>query len=488
MEAIFDKLFIGGDLSGIQKFLYNISSRKAAVSLKGRSAYLSRYMENVKDSIIQIAKVAGAEDSKDVYCSGGKFYIITDNKPSVVNAIHDFSLQAISDLWKDHFGQLSLCIACEPFTENEDGTVQVRDLNNAPSSNLWRFVNNEFARQKTQKFKPIIETAYNEFFNPLPVGGTTKVCAITGVESDQCLSIRFKGTDEPIYVLPSVKEQIELGESIKEKEGNNKTFEDYAGNSYLGVLRMDVDGLGSRFIQGFKSIDKYQEFSKRLKDFFEDGVKQIQRGTKYKDYSDVIYAGGDDLFIVGRWDVLIDLAEEIHEKTKENFADENISISGGMVVVNPKYPIAKAAEGAGEAEEAAKSFRNGEKNAFHFLGRTVSWVDEFETVKEYQKRFCSLINEHDISKGILHKLMLYAAMSDENKRRKADKQSEDYSYLWHASYYLTRYMKRYDKDEEVQKFCQELRDKVVPKDESKLQLVALAARWAELLLRENTNN
>lgn len=29
-------LFVGGDLSGIQKFLYNITSRKAAVSLKGR--------------------------------------------------------------------------------------------------------------------------------------------------------------------------------------------------------------------------------------------------------------------------------------------------------------------------------------------------------------------------------------------------------------------------------------------------------------------
>lgn len=27
-------LFIGGDISGIQKFIYNISSKKAAVSLK----------------------------------------------------------------------------------------------------------------------------------------------------------------------------------------------------------------------------------------------------------------------------------------------------------------------------------------------------------------------------------------------------------------------------------------------------------------------
>ena len=41
---VFNQLFVGGDLSGIQKFLYNISSKKAAVSLKGRSDYLRQRM------------------------------------------------------------------------------------------------------------------------------------------------------------------------------------------------------------------------------------------------------------------------------------------------------------------------------------------------------------------------------------------------------------------------------------------------------------
>ena len=40
-------LFVGGDLSGIQQFIYNISSKKAMVSLKGRSAYLSEYTETL---------------------------------------------------------------------------------------------------------------------------------------------------------------------------------------------------------------------------------------------------------------------------------------------------------------------------------------------------------------------------------------------------------------------------------------------------------
>ena len=34
MEQDYKQLFVGGDLSGIQKFLYNISSKKFVIRLK----------------------------------------------------------------------------------------------------------------------------------------------------------------------------------------------------------------------------------------------------------------------------------------------------------------------------------------------------------------------------------------------------------------------------------------------------------------------
>lgn len=49
----YKKLFIGGDLTGIQKFLYNISSQKAAVSLKGRSSYLSDFMDRKCEAVLE---------------------------------------------------------------------------------------------------------------------------------------------------------------------------------------------------------------------------------------------------------------------------------------------------------------------------------------------------------------------------------------------------------------------------------------------------
>ena len=79
MEQEYKQLFVGGDLSGIQKFLYNISSKKAAVSLKGRSYYLQQYMNNVCTKLEDAVNQVGAKHVEVIYNSGGKFYLLTDN-------------------------------------------------------------------------------------------------------------------------------------------------------------------------------------------------------------------------------------------------------------------------------------------------------------------------------------------------------------------------------------------------------------------------
>lgn len=248
---------------------------------------------------------------------------------------------------------------------------------------------------------------------------------------------------------------------------------------------MDVDGLGKRFIKGFKSISEYKVFSKRLVDFFEKKIAEIRREEEFFKYINVIYSGGDDLFVVGRWDKVIDFAERIHNEVERAFKNDGISISGGMVAVKPKFPISKAAELSGMAEDSAKDFNNGEKNAFNFLGVTVSWEEEFDKVKSQQQRFTTLIKEHAMSKSILHQTMLYASIAEHNKQLKKEGKAEDFSYIWHFTYYLTRFAKRHEKDEDIVNFCRELRNKDISGIQGRnLELLGLAARWAELLIRE----
>ena len=487
-SQVFNKLFVGGDLSGIQRFLYNISSKKAAVSLKGRSYYLRQLMENVCSDIKRAVEANGAKAVDVIYSSGGKFYLLTDNTPQIVQAVETCAKQSKQKLWEEHKGQLGLNISCVSFNEHPDGTIDCQGALRQKPGYLWKIVNADFAHQKSQKFKDLLTENYQNFFDPISVGGKPKVCAVTGIESSDCVRMEALSDDGDGYVLPSVRQQIQLGEELRLQEGF-KTFEEYAGPTDLGILRMDVDGLGKRFIEGFNSIAEYKTFSKRLVDFFEKETKNIQQEPPFKPYLNIIYAGGDDLFVVGRWDKVIDFAERIHQEAAKRFGDEGISISGGIAIVQPKFPISKAAELAGDAENAAKQFNNGEKNAFHMLGKTVSWNKEFDYVKSFKQQLVSLIENYDLSKGILHKLMLYSSIADRNKVLRKEGKAEDFSYIWHISYYLTRYMKRYENNQTVCDFCRSLRDREIDyRNGRNLELIALAARWAELELKDHVNN
>lgn len=482
----YNNLFIGGDLSGIQSFLYNISSKGAAVSLKGRSCYLQNYMKEVCDGLCKLIKTAGGT-YKERYCSGGKFYITTENTTSIRSAIEEYSSLVQRSLWEKHMGKLALSIATVPYNEHEGGKVDTLSGEHQAPNQLWALANKEFSLKKGQKFKSLILSDYPSFFSPIHIGGNPKVCAVTGIESPDCVPFDIESSDglenEHIYILPSVKEQIILGRQKRSSEGF-KTFEEYADRAYLGVLRMDIDGLGTRLSAGFKSIDDYEVFSRRIDNFIKEDIKAIQQRNDFKEFLNIIYAGGDDLFVVGRWDKCIDFAECIHEEVDRHFSSEGLTMSGGIAIVKPKFPIAKAAEIAGEAESLAKQFRVGEKNAFHFLGKTISWNDEFKKVKEYRNEFYRLIRDKGMSKSLLHKIMLYASISDNNRQKERRGTPQDYRYIWHMTYYLTRFMNRYskEKDKDIRNFCKRLRDKEVTNDRN-LELLSVAARWAELLIK-----
>ncbi|MBR1626841.1 MAG: hypothetical protein IJ681_06825 [Bacteroidales bacterium] len=467
------KLFVGGDLSGIQKFIYNISSKKAAVSLRGRSSSVAEYMENVyqklKGSIGQI---------QEIYHSGGKFYFIADDTEENRRIINDISKEENKYLWQEHYGILSINIAFVSFDEeNPNGDKKT-------IGKLFSSITQEFNKLKQKKFKDLLLEDYNSFFEVQKIDADLRVCDVTGIESKHLV-----GIDGELHVLPSVKEQIEKGEELKKVE-EFKNFSDYAKGSYFGVLRMDVDGLGKRFADGFDSWSEYSEFSNRLMVFFESKVIESRvKKILDKEYVGLMYAGGDDIFAVGRWDKVIDFAEKVHSEVDKEFAKEGIHISGGIVIGDDKFPIAKYAELSAEAEEKAKKYeKDGElkKNAFTMFNETISWENDFAYVKEYKNKFCELITQEGMSKSILHQLMMYYEKVKENKENKDKNKAKDYSYIWHTAYYLTRYMERYDKNSKIKEFCRELRDKELfkGKNDENFRLIAISCRWAELLLKD----
>ena len=129
------------------------------------------------------------------------------------------------------------------------------------------------------------------------------------------------------------------------------------------------------------------------------------------------------------------------------------------------------------------------------LGESVAWDGEkgFKHVKSYKAQFVDHIQKDGLSRAVLHKIMNYAAVAKENlvieEENKAGyyKRKPNWSYLWHTAYYLTRFMGKEKENEPVYEFCKDLRDIQLHTPED-YRLMSLAARWAELELREITDN
>lgn len=583
-------VLVGGDISGIQKFIYNIASQKAAVSLKGRSFYLQLLIDSIIQKIITHQDIQ-ATIGHVIYSSGGKFYMILPNTDKVKTALNKIKEKIEKELWEEHKGKLSVNLAfidfsvVKPTNKKSGNKISIEGIEkNTDLGTLWRTLAEKLNAQKNQKFKSLLNKG---FFEQNIVNEDIKMCAVTGEELSKNNRVILKGTNE--FVSKAVNRQTELGVALKdayylityrnptdeskylssksqahikvvgvdnymfkkneltkdnavfrkitsadvsriilfnntklfdtklkgnavsygfqfyggnkqaEYLGKNKTFEELTrttednkdSETYLGVLRMDVDGLGNIFIKGLDEKDKsfaaYATMSFQLDLFFTGYLNTIRE--KYKDYVNILYSGGDDVFAVGRWDKLIEFAESIRFEFAEFIGRNDISISGGMVIVRNKYPIAKAAELAGDFEDKAKEFKrenseDKEKNAICFLGETVSWKDEYKSVKELKNEFKRLIDD-GMPKGILHKLMEFATIKKANDKHKENDEADkiELSYKWNTAYYLKRFSERFKKNEEIKFFINKLQTDLFETNRS-YDIVALAARWAELELRE----
>ncbi|WP_373730955.1 hypothetical protein, partial [Bacteroides heparinolyticus] len=471
---------------------------RAMVSLKGRSAYLKTFTDEVCSRILEKIDCDPAQENKmRINCSGGKFYLQVPDTHLVRQAIEEVRLETEKTLWDEHKGQLSMNIAYVPFCYEGDQVTVGQETGEIGI--LWKHITEKFNALKNKKFKRQLFDDYEDFFEVQKVGGEdAKVCQITGIEGAVEFTSPFKDDDEPLCVLKSVKAQIDRGVELSKSQGI-KMLEEYADDSYLGILRMDVDNLGTKIIRGFESMEKYRRFSSALEKFFDaekGDLSAIQK--KCQNFLHIVYAGGDDIFAVGRWDKVIEFAEEVNKEFKKfcvsELHDPDLSISGGVAIVNPRFPIAKAAEMAGEAEDAAKKYNDGKKNAFNLFGESVAWTDsEFGYVKNYKNQFVELINKEGLSRSILHKIKSYAAIVKDNQLIEAEnkkgntKRKPNMNYMWHTAYYLTRYMGKEKGMTAVKAFCMDLRDKQLHTPEQ-FRLMSLAARWAELELRETQQN
>ncbi len=601
---------VKGDISGVQRFIYTITAKGAAKSLRGRSLYLQLLNEAIARFVL---REMGLPITNLIYVGGGHFYLLVP--PSEIARLD--ALQGVLDrlLLEHHDGALYVALGKTPlFAANFQ--IREKETNKPPQSEAdkdvsdkWREVGQAVGAAKRRRFAGV-----PDLFDPHGHGGTEcQVCHaerqdVTPDDEDVrkcalCRSLEDLGgalgrsrylalgqiapveqkpggweallaalglkvallkaallDDEfekrlrdwadvqratvlglrdfpdarlvnqvsralrcPVaagvrYTVNVTPHKLIMGQQMVAEFGDMQ--EASTGLKRLGVLRMDVDNLGYLFGHGFRSRENGKErnlatlarvasLSSMMGLFFEGWVGRLcelvndkhrrlitvvdeQTGKPIKVETDVLYAiysGGDDLFIVGAWDVLPGLANKIRGHL-ERFASGNpaVHVSGGITLHGGKYPLYLAAEDAAGALEGAKDLPD--KNALTFLGQPLCW-EEWEVVNGYKNELWDLVEQREVGRSLLHVLQqmhaqyrnMRDALADQggSRARNGHDQTVWGPYMWHGAYLLTRLAER-SKGDSAQR-VKALRDNLSAEDFRAIETVGLAARWAEALTR-----
>lgn len=450
-EAFYEKkvfLLYSMDMSGIQDFIYTISSDGALKTLRARSFYLELLMEYMADELLDRLELSRANL---IYCGGGHAYILADSTDETKDRIRLFE-KNMNEFFLHTFsnalylaGGMSVCSAND-FKNIPDGSY----------SRIFRNVSNEISEKKSMRYREeelrFLNSGYQadsvrecrvcRRVDKLGEDGICSICEAlrsfsSEIQNKQFFTIIDKEESKNLLPFPDgrflkAETENELRTRIKNKDSyvraycknsmysgtdiaskiwvgdykNGDTFEELAESSEgvkrLGVLRADVDNLGQAFVNGFES-DKYKNkfvtisrtatFSRKLSVFFKRNInKLLEEGTywiKDKDSEQrsaaIVYSGGDDVFIIGAWDDIIGFAVDLSESLSQ-FSQDTLTISAGIGIYPAKYPVSAMAREVGELEEFSKSYPG--KNAVTIFDETgtYSWDDFINGVIEDKYR------------------------------------------------------------------------------------------------------
>lgn len=198
------------------------------------------------------------------------------------------------------------------------------------------------------------------------------------------------------------------------------------GRKYLGFLKMDADNIGMATVFGLKrdkpdsgmdTVSRLATLSRQVEWFFAGWIQHLISQEFKNCY--IVFSGGDDLFIVGPWDEIINLADRINADYAKYTGNPELTLSAGIVIAGSSYPISLAATAAGDAMKESKK-EDHDKNIGHgnkltLLGSTLSWGDWNEVKQKWKELSGKLLSE-DIKSSFLYSLLEYGRMWNIFKR------------------------------------------------------------------------
>lgn len=339
-----EKMFLlySADFSGIQNFIYTVSTTNALRSLRSRSFFLELLLEHFLDELLE---GCGVTRANLLYSGGGHCYLLLPNTPQVIQTIQ-FWTETFNDWLTDQFGPL-LYLA-DGWTACCANELMNRPAQDQPYKAAFRRVSSSIARMKMHRYtgKQLAK------MNAAPGRSHERECRICGrsdrLKTDLCgwcalfeslsgdiqrkeVFLVGESKDKaPVFTLPArdgslgfyfetPRDSWQLLRSdfqpvrIYAKAGAKAVppgairlyvgdysagnqIEDLADNAEgvrrIAVCRMDVDNLGQAFVAGFEdpdakdpvkaqryvNITRTSAFSRQLSQFFKGYINQLLSG------------------------------------------------------------------------------------------------------------------------------------------------------------------------------------------------------------------
>ncbi len=261
-----------------------------------------------------------------------------------------------------------------------------------------------------------------DFLSLSRLEGATGACALRRL-AHYVPRLEREELSKPAYDL--------LSEEGRQSEpGDAKTFEHLAldalepvngelrGESLLAVLKADVDRLGMIFSIGSRtpSLGRLAALSRMMDFFFTGRLMQVLQEQFRSTYT--VYAGGDDLLLIGPWWQMAELAARLEEEfTRWVGRNPNITLSAGLELVKADQPLNRAAAAAEERLDRAKE--EGRFRICAFSPEPVGW-DEYRRQLEKAKRLDEWVRKQWLSLAFLYRVLAF-----EDERRRAEPGARD---------------------------------------------------------------
>ena len=406
---------VGGDLFGVQRFLYTGREQGALRSLRGRSFFLDLLVEDMQADLLARQDLSPA---CSIYAGGGRFFVLAPAETAAETA-EQVQAQYGDWLFSAFGGTLGAVLACVELASDAD--------------RAWHALGRQLGRAKLRRFASVlVDSTSWEPLDPEPE------CALCGAERRDLQPLRAdnpgvlacthcRGFYEAGAVLPDLRavvrgtqgvpdtvtvclgtrvwslltteaaaprdvpvgaeliwrlgagftdtpgdpriRRLDLAECTARKpDGSPATLDELAatstGASHLGTLRADVDRLGLIFREGLRAerrdVVHYAALSGELSGFFRRRLPELLRERRAGLLREtggaltLIYAGGDDLLLTGAWDAVAEAAFAIQEAFTSYTSNPSLTLSAGFVVAHAHVPFRTQALLAGEGEDLAK--------------------------------------------------------------------------------------------------------------------------------------